>query len=1281
MRGIFMKQFLLYSFTFIFLINSCSFLFPMEQQLDRPRASSAADLEQAAATLQTLKDAARKATSKSDIKKIFVAAFGQEQQHWHVIFSCALNDNPPKIVETKLKRLAKLLLAPADSASSGSRLESIKDSKILVEFHKLFTPLSSSSKSKTVRNVLANLEKQLEQKFMEHIENVLASPKDKWLSIFSKNFDSYSENIKKTMLKILAEKFLPKVQELNDSDSLLIGVYLEKFTTTFGPGVPLNKDASICKVIEKLKEKQQTLLKRHSSSIGGILASKFGSLGRSSGKAVQDQSDQTDSLTAPAIASSMQQNQSPLVAQIASKTSNLKLIAQSAPPLVPTREDASIIPPVVVTKPPKPALPKRTISLRDLKQAAQPQASNKQSAHSVGKSPTPTAPLSPLAKNSVTLTATQLSDLKPTRQSARPPVPAREADVKPIAKPAAKPAPPVRSTSLKQLLKQAAAASQSIELAPDKSWQSDLLDLKTLAKSATPTASVAQSSVPSSILSSHAHSSSVQAASEPVTTTVSEQAAPATSISELNDDTNLSETADAEPKSKEATASESSSERIKRELAKGEKEVLTKLESLGILNCLKVLIPLFELEEARARSAENVTSQQSLNLEAIKRTLSDARATVNTPVDNKMCLLHWISELPHNELALKMLIEAGADVHVQDDMGRTPLHRAAAAGLSKAVKLLIAAGANPNAQDQAGETPIFAAAFCYINGKVSDLDRCKVLEVLTASGADINARNKEGKTALCKVLSDWLNHNEDRLLVINTLMNAGALVDAHDCELVHHKSFSKETMLHRAADEGALQLAQMLISAEIDVNAKNDSGTTALHNAAYEGHADMAKLLIKAGALLEEKDISHQTALHIACSRGHCEVIKALVAAGANVETKSTWDRTLLHTAASEGKTEVVSLLIAAQADVNAQDTNNGDTPLQLAAWNGHSEVVKLLLAANADVNAKRTKDDETALHFASREGHDEVVKLLLAAGAQGQVQSRDKGGWTALHEAAAKGDLNNARLLIEKTPIEIKDKIGRTPLHLAALHGKSDMAKLLIAAQADVNVTDTQNGDTPLLLAAWKGHTEIVRQLIAANADVNAKRIYDDTPALLFAAGEGHTAVIKLLAAAGADVNVRYVAEHNKLDKSGASALQMAARFGDLEAVKTLIAAGARVNEKSAKGFTALHSAAIRGHTDIAKLLIASGAKVDEKNLTGMSAMHLLAHGTHTMSEDIDGIHAPEDHDCKGCAETLKLLVAKGAELNDANKNGLTPIELAQREKHEALVMPLTEALAQKAN
>ncbi len=258
-----MKQYLLYSSTFFLLINTCSLLLSMQAQLalERPRSLSAAEAE-ATSIIETLKNAAKQATNKNDIKSSFVAALGQDQQYWHTIFSYALKENPPKVIETKLRRLAKLLLARPNPASDGSRLEGIADIKLLIEFHKMFTPLSSSSK--TIRGMLGMLEIQVEKKVVELVDIIMASSKDKWLSIFSRSYDSYPDTVKKKLLKLLADKFLPKIQDLDDTDSLLIGVYLEKFTTAFGPVTPLNREASVYKVIEKLKEKEQQFKKRHS---------------------------------------------------------------------------------------------------------------------------------------------------------------------------------------------------------------------------------------------------------------------------------------------------------------------------------------------------------------------------------------------------------------------------------------------------------------------------------------------------------------------------------------------------------------------------------------------------------------------------------------------------------------------------------------------------------------------------------------------------------------------------------------------------------------------------------------------------------------------------------------------------------------------------------------------------------------------------------------------------------------------------------------------------------
>ena len=73
--------------------------------------------------------------------------------------------------------------------------------------------------------------------------------------------------------------------------------------------------------------------------------------------------------------------------------------------------------------------------------------------------------------------------------------------------------------------------------------------------------------------------------------------------------------------------------------------------------------------------------------------------------------LHWSARKGDVE-AVKMLLEAGANVHARAKHGSTPLHWAAYGGTFEAIKrkveaikILLEAGADVNAKDEDGDTP------------------------------------------------------------------------------------------------------------------------------------------------------------------------------------------------------------------------------------------------------------------------------------------------------------------------------------------------------------------------------------------------------------------------------------------------------------------------------------------------------------------------------------------------------------------------------------------------
>ncbi len=225
--------------------------------------------------------------------------------------------------------------------------------------------------------------------------------------------------------------------------------------------------------------------------------------------------------------------------------------------------------------------------------------------------------------------------------------------------------------------------------------------------------------------------------------------------------------------------------------------------------------------------------------------------------------------------------------------------------------------------------------------------------------------------------------------------------------------------------------------------------------------------------------------------------------------------------------------------------------------------------------------------------------------------------------------------------------KFGTTELHSAAMEGRSDIVMQLLAANADVNIQDT-NGNTPLQLAAFAGHVEAVKLLIVANARVNIKNNIEMT-ALQSASQRGHSEVVKLLIKANAEVNAN--------DNKGHTPLHEAAAEGHAEVVKLLIEVHAEVNAKNKEGRTPLHWASASGSTEVVKLLIQANAEVNAQDEWGWTALHWAA--------------------VEGCTQAAKLLVEAQADVHAKDSDGATPLHFAVFFKHKDVAMILTAAKA----
>lgn len=460
--------------------------------------------------------------------------------------------------------------------------------------------------------------------------------------------------------------------------------------------------------------------------------------------------------------------------------------------------------------------------------------------------------------------------------------------------------------------------------------------------------------------------------------------------------------------------------------------------------------------------------------------------------------LAWAATRANAEIA-GMLLKAGADPNLTNELGIGPLAIAIANGSLDIVSQLLAHTADPNAARENGETPLMTAA---------RLRRLDIMKPLLAKGAAVNARDKKfGQTALM-----WAAGQPDavRLLIeygadiraitktwdvkytiyLPTTVTLGKTGIPWNNEGDYTAKKGGLNALFFAVQKNDSESARILLDAGLDVNSAAADGTTPLLAALYKwdppkgtfvpgrgapataGSSQrfspdlrMAKLLLDRGASVKVVDGAGYTPLHGAA-------LAVAKAARSGTRQRSAYGQTAAALALGsddganaagtlEEALTIVRRLLDAGADPNWQTVYPTGGPA-------------------GDVRINPAPPGSSAMHIAASSGSVELVKILDGRGGNPNLVRKD--GHTPFSVAVLAGDLNIVKELVargadvrgrwnpqDKIPDPVEAitlaRQNQSILHLAAIQGRPELLEFLHSQGASLDSKNSM-GETPLDLA-----------------------------------------------------------------------------------------------------------------------------------------------------------------------------------------------------------------------
>ncbi|XP_041642470.1 synphilin-1 isoform X2 [Cheilinus undulatus] len=166
-----------------------------------------------------------------------------------------------------------------------------------------------------------------------------------------------------------------------------------------------------------------------------------------------------------------------------------------------------------------------------------------------------------------------------------------------------------------------------------------------------------------------------------------------------------------------------------------------------------------------------------------------------------------------------------------------------------------------------------------------------------------------------------------------------------------------------------------------------------------------------------------------------------------------------------------------------------------------------------------------------------------------------------------------------------IRDEDGNNLLHIAASQGHADCLQHLTSLMGEDSLNERNNQQlTPAGLGVKNGHLECVRWMVSETEAIAELSCSREHPSLIhYAARHGQEKVLLWL--------LQFMQEQaislDEVDQNGNTAVHVAAQYGHLTCIQTLVEYGSNVTVQNQQGERPSQSAERQGHTTCARYLV----------------------------------------------------------------------------------------------